>query len=546
MFGREKNVSLVGLICTIILTIITIIYATFLLIEYFNHTNFSLISMEDNSNKVNAIKYIGNDTISLFRFIKNKLDKNGNQIIIEIPDITKIFKIKVHQYNYNFETGNTEYKPYIMQNCTKFFTEKDIKKFDIPNYIIKQSVCPPIDKGIKLRWTKNDFSQLYFSIYLCNKTEDLNCYSEEEIKQKYDSGYLDDITFGFIKKYNNIDNLNYSTPVIINSMMNEYFLDLNYNFKGQCVSKYVYYESDNGIIFNNIKNYTGLRIDSFDYDYKIREDVFNYKTAIVTITYAIDMNYILNYKRTYLKLTSVIVDIAGIARVIILIGGYVISFLSKNYFSFKLFNEIFAQKYFYFNSNQIKNVQIKNDINSQILTNKNKMKENKIKLNDIIDDQNKAESENNSLKILIRNDKSKKENNKKINDVTSNIINEVNISNKERNVNKIDDEKYSSILSKYLGYDIKNKTNFDKRKFTFWSFICSQFYKGNNKMGVINCCAKMVNNYLSFEQTLNNCINIYTLLSYCESQELKNIDIFNKIIDNDFRKTIKNIKEKHG
>ena len=95
------------------------------------------------------------------------------------------------------------------------------------------------------------------------------------------------------------------------------------------------------------------------------------------------------------------------------------------------------------------------------------------------------------------------------------------------------------ILSRYLGYDVK-----DKKKFTFWNFICSQFNKGNNNMKIINSCARMINNYLSLEQMINNGINIDILLSNYESQEMSNIDKLNKVIDDDFKKTIKNIKDK--
>ena len=70
-----------------------------------------------------------------------------------------------------------------MQNCTNYFTNDDMEKYDIPQYYIEQSLCPPYDKGIKLRWNKYGSSKLTFEILLCNKTEDENCYSEEEIKK---------------------------------------------------------------------------------------------------------------------------------------------------------------------------------------------------------------------------------------------------------------------------------------------------------------------------------------------------------------------------
>ena len=104
---------------------------------------------------------------------------------------------------------------------------------------------------------------------------------------------------------------------------------------------------------------------------------------------------------------------------------------------------------------------------------------------------------------------------------------------------KAEDEKYSEILSQYLGYDAKNK-----KRFSFWNFIFSQFYKRNKNNKIIDSCAKIINNYLSLEQIINNGINNDILLTHYESQELNNIDAFDQIIDDDFKKTIKNIKEK--
>ena len=63
ILGRKKNFSLVGLILTIIVAIMVIIYSTPELIDYFKRKNFSFFSMEDNSEKIEALKYIGNDTI---------------------------------------------------------------------------------------------------------------------------------------------------------------------------------------------------------------------------------------------------------------------------------------------------------------------------------------------------------------------------------------------------------------------------------------------------------------------------------------------------
>ena len=546
MFDREKNVSLVGLIFTIILASMIILYSAVELINYFQQTNYSFISMEDNSEKIDATKFIGkNGTIAALRFIKYDLDEDGNEIEVPIPDLLKIFKIRVRQYNYDYATDDSQFDYYNMENCTKYFDEEELIKYNIPSHYIENAVCPPYDKGLRLRWSNYALSTLAFQVFLCNKSENENCYSKEEIIEKYESGYLDYITFGFIQEFNIVDNNNHTNPLTTESLMTENDLDLGSQYIGDSRSKFIHYSSDDGIIFNNIKNYTGLRFDTYTDNVKDRDDAFDFKSSIVAISYSINMNNILNYKRTYVKLTTVIVDIAGIARVLFFVGGFSISFLSQNYFSYKLFEEIFSQKYLTKNQNEVNNnAKIHEDISSQISSNKN----NKINIYNSPEDSGKIGSENIFLKVKAKKRKVKKGKTKKNNMTNTNIIlNDVNIdntndksTNKENGaIKKNDNEKYSMILSRYLGYDVK-----DKKKFTFWNFICSQFNKGNNNMKIINSCARMINNYLSLEQMINNGINIDILLSNYESQEMSNIDKLNKVIDDDFKKTIKNIKDK--
>ena len=549
MFDREKNVSLVGLIFTIILASMIILYSAVELINYFQQTNYSFISMEDNSEKIDATKFIGkNGTIAALRFIKYDLDEDGNEIEVPIPDLLKIFKIRVRQYNYDYDTDDSQFDYYNMENCTKYFDEEELIKYNIPSHYIENAVCPPYDKGLRLRWSNYALSTLAFQVFLCNKSENENCYSKEEIIEKYESGYLDYITFGFIQEFNIVDNNNHTNPLTTESLMTENDLDLGSQYIGDSRSKFIHYSSDDGIIFNNIKNYTGLRFDTYTDNVKDRDNAFDFKSSIVAISYSINMNNILNYKRTYVKLTTVIVDIAGIARVLFFVGGFSISFLSQNYFSYKLFEEIFSQKYLTKNQNEVNNnAKIHEDISSQISSNKN-IKDNKINIYNSPEDSGKIGSENIFLKIKAKKRKVKKGKTKKNNMTNTNIIlNDVNIdntndksTNKENGaIKKNDNEKYSMILSRYLGYDVK-----DKKKFTFWNFICSQFNKGNNNMKIINSCARMINNYLSLEQMINNGINIDILLSNYESQEMSNIDKLNKVIDDDFKKTIKNIKDK--
>ena len=115
------------------------------------------------------------------------------------------------------------------------------------------------------------------------------------------------------------------------------------------------------------------------------------------------------------------------------------------------------------------------------------------------------------------------------------------INNNNNIIKKIDDEQYSIILSQYLGYDEKNKKNF-----SFWTYIFSQFYRRSNNMRIINSCAKMINNYLSMEKIITNGIIVDILLTNYELKEINYIDILNRVIDNDFKNAIKNIKEKKG
>ena len=539
-FNRRKNVSLVGLILTIILIMMMAIYATTKLVDYFQQVNFSLNAIEDSSLRTDATLYIGNETIALLRVIQHDIDENE----VDIPDLLKIFKFNIRQYEYDCENDKYEIKYYPLVNCTKYFTAEDLVKYDLPVHYVQQSLCPPYDEGLKIRWNKKATASLIFQVFLCNKNEDSNCYSEEEIQEKYNSGELDGISFGFIHEFDLIDNYNRSNPLSVESVISEAYIDFVSHCYADVKSKFIYYESNNGIIFNNFKKYTGLTSDSFTHSSKAKE-LFDYKSTILSLSFSLNINSILNYKRTYEKITSVIVDIFGITRVLFFLGGFIVSVLSQNYFSFKLFDEIFSQKFCSKNSNEI-NKNIQNFTDPKNSPNKNISKENKISINisNTPEDSNKIGSD----KIIL---KTKKHKTKKGKIKKNNIINTIKIINEGNSDNsnmkimensiikKIDDEKYSAILLRYLGYDAN-----DKRKFSFWYYICSQFNRRNNNMKIINSCAKLINQCLSLEQLIKNCLNIDILLTPYEYQELNNIDIFNKIIDDDFKKTIKDIKLK--
>ena len=246
-FNREKNVSLVGLIFTIILAVIIITYSTVELITYFRQINFSLISMEDNSGKVDATKYVGNETIVLIRFINSIYDDEGNIVEKDIPDLLKIFRVEVKQYDYEYGNSDYDIKKFALENCTKYLKEDDIIKYNLPKNYIRQSLCPPEDKGLKLRWNSKGTSTLNFKVYLCDNESDSNCYTKEEIDEKYKLGELSSITFGFIQEYNIIDNTNHTYPLSIESYITEKYIYLNAQYNCESSSKYINYVSNDGM-----------------------------------------------------------------------------------------------------------------------------------------------------------------------------------------------------------------------------------------------------------------------------------------------------------
>ena len=99
-----------------------------------------------------------------------------------------------------------------MENCLNHITNDELTKFNLYLYlyIIPQSLCPPKGQGFKLRWNIKGVSELYFKVLLCNKTKNPNCYSEEEIEEKYENGELDNTQLDFIQEYSTIDNYNHS------------------------------------------------------------------------------------------------------------------------------------------------------------------------------------------------------------------------------------------------------------------------------------------------------------------------------------------------
>ena len=539
ILNREKNVSLTGLIFTFILIVISIIYGTIVLLEYSKQKNYTLISMEDNSNKISSLLNLGNETAAFLRFYKVSLDENGSQVNDDIPDFSKIFKILVTQYIFYHHTQESEYKEDInLINCTNFLNS-NFYKHGVSQQIIEKSFCPPNDKGLKVGSNSIISSTLYFHIKLCNKTEDLNCYTDDEIKEKYESGYLSNIFFEFYQENNIIDNDNYTNPLTTKFIKILYYIDLNYYIKFDSTSNFISYESNDGIIFNDIKKYNGLRYNTFKYDINTRQEIYDKESEIISIGYTIDTDYVLYFKRTYVKLPTVIVEIYGIVKIFFTIGGFIINYSFKNYFSFKLFDEIFSKKYSdtialkkkrnIFNNSFTQAISNKNllNVNTVLIDNNNKNKEKKncqISRTNIVEENKKGKKIRKNYTVINDSIKSNRD------DSSRKII------NSNFNFNKDSDEQYSKILFKYLGYNKKIK-----KKFSLWNFICSQFIKTNNEMKIINGIAQIIDKYLSLENLINNGINIDILISDFDKQN-NNIDMYDKIVGGDIKEVIKKIK----
>ena len=171
----------------------------------------------------------------------------------------------------------------------------------------------------------NEYSSLSFNFYKCLNSSDINtCTKFDNLNNTLLNTYL---LLGYFKP--NINNYNYSNPIY-------YSFQLDYlQFTTSIIKQYNYYfskiefESDDGLLFNNIKNYNSFNLDSSSIEFSMPNNFILNNNSLFGMVNFVANDSINNIKRIYLKLPDVIANIQGIINISYIIVNFILSFFTK-------------------------------------------------------------------------------------------------------------------------------------------------------------------------------------------------------------------------
>ena len=261
-------------------------------LQYENYTSFI-------DNKIYDIKAY---------LVSSYIDKEINEKII---NYTSLEVVKCSNYHFNL--------------ISDFFKTKDLNNLyclNNDNLIIKGGFDNEIYQFIKIQFN------------FCDNSINYNCEDLESIKKKFKGGYVT-IFYSDLS----IQSKNYSHPAVINgrnkvtTFSSNYYKEFTLYFKNKII------QTDKGLVFTNIDKSYYYSFESSEEYIDFRNYNYNFFNLFIRASSEHD-----EYLRSYTKATSVIADISGMFKLIMVIGNiicittdlifyklYILSFFDLNY-----------------------------------------------------------------------------------------------------------------------------------------------------------------------------------------------------------------------
>ena len=313
-----------GILFSIFTLVFSFIFAIIYFIDMINRKSYELYSYEEKN-----IKNIDFSNIPIMIGIQNYLGESKmiDKNYIEISLYNTIYKT-----DYDKKLTENVTKRIELEQCNKYFNSlndsfkneinKNLLYYNFSNYL-----CIKNGQKFEVSGKFGDllfgFKEIEIFIDKCNNLISGNtCKNEQEINE-----YLNNLYFTIIFLEKTIEHQNYKNP-IGNIYKSEYIGIYPFILK-----KVIYYyqagiyKSDNGFLFPNIKEY-------FFYEYKekyidfIKEDKLLNKDLRIFQFIISSIDYIKIYKRNYLKITDICVNIGGMFDFLFIIFKFMTQYIS--------------------------------------------------------------------------------------------------------------------------------------------------------------------------------------------------------------------------
>ena len=352
-------------------------------------------------------------------------------------------------------------------------------------------------ENYSLYYNKN-YGYNFFSLMLYNNDSNKNNYLSPQNLRIY-----------LILEYDFVDHKNKKNLINI-----KYIESYSSNFDDEILETtnfyldYIEYDSDDGIIFEKINNYKGVRLNRETPEFYFKNDTNN--KAIGRIKIQINRNTFDKYKRTYMKLQELLSEIESIINLFFIVGGILANVIAKKKMSLDLTRMIMKKK------TEIN----KGDFNSY---------KNNISFNEIFGDIEDVENQENKINRLYSFDNFKprcsysfrlKDDKKNINLFNKNINNiKGDSKSKDKTIIK-------NVILKNMENNILNELKM--KKINILNIILSYFCFKDRKSELINLCHNFIYNELSIDKILFRIFKlekIYYLLSERDKAKIHYMNI---------------------
>ena len=456
IFKNDRYKSIFSTILSIIIILSSIGFSIYSIIEY----------LQFNNPSISYLKKYDNETI----FLKDNLFMFRADGICRDISVNKL-KLK-YNVSYTFGEGNTTFlniEPCeIGKNINIEFKDDLDKKY---RQRINEFYCISSEHenlSLYYRPSSSIDRMSYITIDIYN-----------EMCEKYNF-YIELITENDI-----IDHYN-KNPIIASShyykshwYTSNFFFDLNYMFG------FIRYENDNGLFFQNSEYFMAVEMSEINHDIDIR----SHPNYIASIKYAQNEKNSSHYRRSYIKIQSLLADIMSIINIMIEIGKIISSILLQK----KMNKDI-----------------VRSLLNKNIYT---KIKEHSIT------------EKNKKVKRLFNNAKDISTNSEK-----KDIKNLTEKSNVRDNTNKLIklSTKRDLFFEKKLLEEHTNRVNMMKitimKKINFFDIIKSYFYHKSKKLELINYCDNFVMEDLCVERILGRLYELEKIFNLLSTKKLSKLN----------------------
>ena len=396
IFKNRRYKTLFSSIISIILTIISIIFALFSLNDYLKFENPIIVYSKDNDAKTKRNIFI-KDTLLMFQLVETQYsDIIDDSIAYYLADYSIMYDNGTYN-NTVLEIEKCEMGKNIDLKYKSYFDNK--YKFGRE---IRDFYCISFKhKNLSLFYSPNiGYSNIKLYVIYKNNTK----YIPEKIQSL------------IVSECDLIDNSNKHNPIgqnfdyFFTTAFNSHeYTRINFNFQ------YIKYESDDGLFYKNSKNLKGATFSdmthftSIDNNYVLTKDD---NSQIGIITFSINKSNYDNYKRSYPRFQSLLADVMSVVSLLFEIGKIISSILCE-----KKMSKDIVRYFFNKNINYILNFENCNSINHKLKGNEKSSERSFSKLEKNLFDEEKngkniskintmsanEENKNNKIKRIFKN-----------------------------------------------------------------------------------------------------------------------------------------------